>query len=93
MPSLSKEAATVHEALVARGLETPLRPPVQELDNETRKHLIAGHMTEIMQLLNLDLSDDSLMETPHRIAKCTLTKFSPARITPISRKSPSLKTR
>ena len=25
MPSLSKEAALVHEALVARGLETPLR--------------------------------------------------------------------
>ena len=68
MPSLSKEAALVHEALVARGLETPLRPPV-ELDNEARKRLIAGHMTEIMQLLNLDLSDDSLMETPHRIAK------------------------
>jgi GTP cyclohydrolase I len=38
-----------------------------EMDNETRKRLIAGHMTEIMQLLNLDLSDDSLMETPpHR---------------------------
>ncbi|MDY8874453.1 GTP cyclohydrolase I, partial [Escherichia coli] len=36
---------------------------------ETRKSLIAGHMTEIMQLLNLDLADDSLMETPHRIAK------------------------
>ena len=47
----------------------PLRPPVQEMDNETRKRLISGHMTEIMQLLNLDLSDDSLMETPHRIAK------------------------
>ncbi|VDZ77974.1 GTP cyclohydrolase I [Salmonella bongori] len=69
MPSLSKEAALVHDALVARGLETPLRPAVDELDNETRKRLIAGHMTEIMQLLNLDLSDDSLMETPHRIAK------------------------
>ena len=53
MSSLSKEAALVHEALVARGLETPLRPPVQEVDNETRKRLIAGHMTEIMQLLNL----------------------------------------
>ncbi len=71
MPSLSKEAALVHEALVARGLETPLvargletplRPPVHEMDNETRKSLIAGHMTEIMQLLNLDLADDSLME-------------------------------
>ncbi|STW28420.1 GTP cyclohydrolase I [Klebsiella michiganensis] len=50
MSSLSKEAILVHEALVARGLETPLRPPVQEIDNETRKRLIAGHMTEIMQL-------------------------------------------
>nr|WP_323807043.1 GTP cyclohydrolase I FolE [Klebsiella pneumoniae] len=58
-----------YEALVARGLETPMRAPVQEIDNETRKRLITGHMTEIMQLLNLDLSDDSLMETPHRIAK------------------------
>ena len=45
MPSLSKEAAQVHEALVARGLETPLRPPVHEMDNETRKSLMAGHMT------------------------------------------------
>ena len=69
MSSLSKEAVLVHEALVARGLETPMRAPVQEIDNETRKRLITGHMTEIMQLLNLDLSDDSLMETPHRIAK------------------------
>lgn len=93
MSSLSKEAILVHEALVARGLETPLRPPVQEIDNETRKRLIAGHMTEIMQLLNLDLSDDSLMETPHRIAKCTLMRFSPVWITPDSRKSPLLKTK
>ena len=40
MSSLSKEAALVHEALVARGLETPLRPPVHEMDNETRKRLM-----------------------------------------------------
>lgn len=93
MSSLSKEAALVHEALVARGLETPLRPPVQDLDNETRKRLIAGHMTEIMELLNLDLSDDSLMETPHRIAKMYVDEIFPGWITPTSRKSPSLKTR
>ncbi len=55
MSSLSKEAVLVHEALVARGLETPMRAPVQEIGNETRKRLITGHMTEIMQLLNLDL--------------------------------------
>ena len=51
MSSLSKEAVLVHEALVARGLETPLRPSEREMDNETRKRLITGHMTEIMQLI------------------------------------------
>ncbi len=86
MSSLSKEAALVHEALVARGLETPLRPPV-DLDNETRKRLIAGHMTEIMQLLNLDLSDDSLTETPHRIDQNVRRRvFFRGWITPTSRK-------
>ena len=69
MSTLSQEAALVHEALLARGLETPLRAPTRDIDDNTRKSLIAGHMTEIMQLLNLDLEDDSLMETPHRIAK------------------------
>lgn len=69
MATLSQEAVLVHEALVARGLETPLREPVRKMDDETRKTLIAEHMTGIMQLLNLDLTDDSLMETPNRIAK------------------------
>ncbi|PPS58754.1 hypothetical protein CRX72_22420 [Pantoea sp. BRM17] len=56
MSTLSQEAALVHEALLARGLETPLRAPVREMDSETRKREIAGHMTQIMQLLNLDLA-------------------------------------
>jgi len=68
MPTLSKEAILVHEALLARGLETPLREALP-IDNETRKQRIQEHMTGIMQLLNLDLSDDSLAETPNRIAK------------------------
>ncbi|MGL9751583.1 MAG: GTP cyclohydrolase I FolE [Symbiopectobacterium sp.] len=66
-PTLSREAALVHEALLARGLETPLRGTL--LDAATRKARIAKHMTEIMNLLNLDLQDDSLAKTPHRIAK------------------------
>ncbi|WP_291970058.1 GTP cyclohydrolase I FolE [Candidatus Symbiopectobacterium sp.] len=65
--TLSREAALVHEALLARGLETPLRGAL--LDAATRKARIAEHMTEIMNLLSLDLQDDSLAETPHRIAK------------------------
>ncbi|MEG2829472.1 MAG: GTP cyclohydrolase I FolE, partial [Edwardsiella sp. (in: enterobacteria)] len=58
MSSLSKEAALVHEALLARGLETPLRG--EPLARDTRKAQIEAHMTEVMRLLNLDLSDDSL---------------------------------
>ncbi|WAS99734.1 GTP cyclohydrolase I FolE [Rouxiella chamberiensis] len=68
MATLSKEAVLVHEALMARGLETPLREE-PSLDAETRKQRIKEHMTGIMQLLNLDLTDDSLAETPTRIAK------------------------
>ncbi|AEW44668.1 GTP cyclohydrolase I [Serratia symbiotica str. 'Cinara cedri'] len=64
---LSKEAALVYTALEAGGLETPLYGQV--LDREIRKHHIKEHIKEIMKLLNLDLSDDSLAETPHRIAK------------------------
>lgn len=66
-PTLSREAALVHEALLARGLETPLRGAL--LDAATRKARIAEHMTEVMNLLSLDLQDDSLAETPQRIAK------------------------
>ncbi|MGK2960171.1 MAG: GTP cyclohydrolase I FolE [Candidatus Malihini olakiniferum] len=67
MPTLSREAELVHEALLARGLETPLRGAL--LDATTRKARIAEHMTEVMNLLSLDLQDDSLAETPNRIAK------------------------
>lgn len=69
MPSLSKEATLVHEALVAHGLETPLCQPAHQLDNAGLKQRIAEHMQQVMQLLNLNLRDDSLMETPKRIAK------------------------
>ncbi len=64
---LSKEAALVHSALKACGLEARLCGVV--LDRATRQRRIKEHMTEIMQLLNLDLSDDSLVDTPYRIAK------------------------
>lgn len=64
---LSKEAVQVHAALEARGLETPLKE--EKLPADERKQKIEAHMREIMSLLNLDLSDDSLAETPHRVAK------------------------
>ena len=67
---LSAEAQLVRTALVERGLETPL------LDNGLsieEKHVrIQSAMAEIMTTLGLDLADDSLRETPHRIAKMYL---------------------
>ncbi len=69
MTDISREASLVHQQLLARGLETPLRQLGALQDRESRKQLIEKHMTEIMQLLNLDLRDDSLMETPRRLAK------------------------
>ncbi len=85
MPSLRvKKRPRFADALVAQGAGNAAAPPMDELDNETRKALSPGHMTEIMQLLNLDLSDDSLMETPHRIAKMYVDEIFAGLDMPIS---------
>jgi GTP cyclohydrolase I len=39
------------------------------LNSEQKYERIRGLMTEVMNTLGLDLSDDSLAETPHRISK------------------------
>ncbi|MXP56149.1 GTP cyclohydrolase I FolE [Pantoea sp. Mhis] len=70
MSALSKEANLVHKALLAHGLETPLYEPFLYQCNTTDlKYKISSHITEIMNILNLNLKDDSLINTPHRIAK------------------------
>jgi len=63
----SSEANLVRHALLERGLETPLLPHQHERDE--KYHRIKKSVTEIAKTLGLDLSDDSLCETPHRIAK------------------------
>ncbi|QWK95590.1 GTP cyclohydrolase I FolE [Plesiomonas shigelloides] len=67
MSSLTEEAIKVRAALEMHGLETPMQQ--SGLDKNTRKSQIQHHMTEVMRLLELDLGDDSLCETPRRIAK------------------------
>lgn len=48
---------------------TPLRPDAFAMDDDLKMELIAGHFKEIMQILGLDLTDDSLMGSPKRVAK------------------------
>lgn len=65
--SASSEAQRVREALEARGLETPLTD--NGLSREQKYDIIRNAFTDITSALGLDLTDDSLCETPHRIAK------------------------
>jgi len=65
--AISPEARLVREALIERGLETPL---IQNgLSRDEKYKRIRDAFTEITEALGLDLTDDSLQETPHRIAK------------------------
>ena len=66
-PELSPEAYLVRDTLLEQGLETPMIE--NGLSSEQKYERIKGLMTEVMGTLGLDLSDDSLAETPHRISK------------------------
>lgn len=64
---LNKSALQVRDVLIKRGLETPMLP--NKFSPDERKKKIEHHMREILTLMSLDLSDDSLADTPRRIAK------------------------
>ena len=46
-----------------------MKPNAFEMSDEEKKYRIAGHFAEIMDILGLDLKDDSLKGTPQRVAK------------------------
>jgi GTP cyclohydrolase I len=57
----------VHEHLVKMGVETPTTP--NKLVRTDKIHIIEGHFKSIMETMGLDLSDDSLCDTPKRVAR------------------------
>ncbi|HEY8938320.1 MAG TPA: GTP cyclohydrolase I FolE [Cyclobacteriaceae bacterium] len=54
---------------VSTSAETPLRADAFDMDDETKIDKIESHFREIMNVLGLDLTDDSLSGTPRRVAK------------------------
>jgi GTP cyclohydrolase I len=66
-PTISAEAEMVRKALVESGLETPLVP--SGLSREEKQRRITASFSDIMNTLGLDQRDDSLADTPRRIAK------------------------
>ena len=64
---LSHEARLVRNTLLREGLETPMID--NGMSSRQKYERIKGLMSQVVTTLGLDLSDDSLAETPHRIAK------------------------
>lgn len=63
----------VHEHLVNCGVETP--QVENNLDRKQKIDIIENHMTEVLKTLGLDLTDDSLAETPKRWAKMAVNEI------------------
>ena len=57
----------IHNHLVANGVETP--QVENGLSRTDKIDIIERNFKEILETLGLDLSDDSLMDTPKRVAK------------------------
>ncbi len=51
------------------GLETPMKVDAFEISDEEKKEKIAVLFSQIMDVMGLDLNDDSLRGTPNRVAK------------------------
>lgn len=49
--------------------DTPLKPDAFAISDEEKMQKISNHFAEIMDILGLDLEDDSLSGTPRRVAK------------------------
>jgi GTP cyclohydrolase I len=54
---------------LSSSIETPLRADAFAMDDDVKIEKIEAHFREIMTILGLDLTDDSLNGTPHRVAK------------------------
>lgn len=63
------EMEEIGDSHVGTSLDTPLRTDAFEMDDDRKIELIEGHFSEIMRIMGLDLTDDSLSGTPHRVAK------------------------
>ncbi|WP_031527048.1 GTP cyclohydrolase I FolE [Dyadobacter crusticola] len=54
---------------VFNSIETPIRKDAFAMEDEVKMELIEKHFRHIMEIMGLDLTDDSLKGTPKRVAK------------------------
>lgn len=65
----TEQTEEMGEHHIGTSVDTPLRADAFELDDDTKIELIQSKFRDIMEILGLDLSDDSLQGTPNRVAK------------------------
>lgn len=68
---------------------SPLKSNAFDMDDETKIALIESHFSSILDILGLDLEDDSLKDTPKRIAKMYVKEIFSG-INPANRPIPTL---
>lgn len=59
----------VHEHLVSKGLESPMIFDQLAISSETKCKKLVPLFKKMLEILGFDLEDDSLIETPQRMAK------------------------
>ena len=65
----------VHDHLNSIGIETPMTPNATDMLEKQKLSLIEDHFEKIMEILGLDLMDDSMQDTPKRMAKMYLQEL------------------
>jgi len=69
LPHTSNGHDLIGDNHVATSLETPMREDAFLISDDQKILLIEDKFRDIMNILGLDLTDDSLNGTPHRVAK------------------------
>ncbi|SIT14524.1 MULTISPECIES: GTP cyclohydrolase I FolE [Belliella] len=67
--NVNRDIDEIGDEHVGTSYDTPLREDAFEMDDELKIELIEKHFKEIMLIMGLDLTDDSLKGTPKRVAK------------------------
>ena len=71
-PVLGKK---VREYLIKMGVETPINNEALAVENKKKINILEDAFTTIWKTVGMDLNDDSLQETPNRMAKMYINEI------------------
>jgi len=65
----------IRQHLIKMGVETPIIDSTLALENKKKIDILEQAFTTIWQTVGMDLNDDSLRETPKRMAKMYINEI------------------